>query len=162
MKHYLSILLCFVICLCFVSCDNKVTETTVNTDVSAVSEAPPEIIRNTSVVSNGKTVDLSVLSSTLAYSQISNIIDNYEEYLGTTITMSGLFNGIVSYGNKIYTCSINDATACCSLGFEFRLPNDEEPSGCNDGDIITVTGMLSSYTEDGTVYLELLDAAVTK
>ena len=65
-------------------------------------------------------VDLTVLSSTMVYSEVYNMMMTPENYIGKVVRMNGLcstFESVAVDGQEArvyYTCIIFDATACCS------------------------------------------------
>ena len=71
-------------------------------------------------------VDLTVLSSTMVYSEVYNMMVSPEEYVGKTVKMDGLFAYYhdEATGNFYFACIIQDATACCAQGIEFVLTED--------------------------------------
>ncbi len=115
-------------------------------------------------------VDLTQLSSTMVYSEVYNMINTPEDYIGKTVKMNGAFqlycqkmdeNGQPDFSYPIYyACVIADAAACCSQGLEFVLagnftyPDDYPEPGVD----ITVTGTFETYEEDGNLYCRLVDA----
>ncbi len=110
----------------------------------------------------GVDVDLTVLSSTMVYSEVYNIMVSPEEYVGKTIKMRGSYSGFYdsTTDNYYFTCIIQDATACCSQGIEFVLTDDyvypdDYPY---DGDMITVVGVFDTYIEGDYMYCTLRDA----
>ena len=58
-------------------------------------------------------VDLTVLSSTMVYSEVYNMMVSPEAYIGKTVKMEGLcaYYNDEQTGNDYYTCIIQDATA---------------------------------------------------
>lgn len=109
-------------------------------------------------------VDLSKLSTTVAYSELYNIMVNSDEYLGKVIRLSGELGYYQDpdTGAEYVACIVSDSTACCALGLEFVLPgNPSYPEDYPDpGVTFTVTGTLSSYDEYGTTYYHLINASV--
>ena len=114
-------------------------------------------------------VDLTVLSSTMVYSEVYNMLYFYpEDYYGKTVKMTGLFNvyqsvdenGVVLDMPVAYACIISDATACCAEGMEFVLegdyiyPDDYPELGAE----ITVIGEFQSYAENGIAWYHLVNA----
>lgn len=91
-------------------------------------------------------LDMSKMNTTMAYSQISNIMENPGEYLGKTIKMKGTFQMYKGVEQTYYICEISDSTACCSAGMEFVLEN-EPPAYPGLGTEITVTGEFETYLE---------------
>ena len=110
--------------------------------------------------SDGIDVDLTKMSSTMVYSEVLNMQQTPEKYLGKTVKMHGPFNVTELNDNRYFACLITDATACCSTGIEFVLsgdysyPDDYPPK---DTEII-VTGTFTTYKEGKSQYLQLKDA----
>ena len=107
-------------------------------------------------------VDLTVLSSTLVYSEVYNMMCDPDEYIGKTVKMEGLFSYYHddSTGKDYYACIIQDATACCAQGIEFVLTDDykypddyPEPGG-----EICVAGTFETYSEGNFIFMNLKDA----
>ncbi|MBR1586054.1 MAG: hypothetical protein IJ662_10980 [Clostridia bacterium] len=109
-------------------------------------------------------LDLSQMSGTIVYSQVSNILADPSAYTGKVIKMTGYYDVFedTSSGNTYFSCIIPDATACCAQGFEFvwagehAYPNDYPAPGTG----VTVTGRFETYTEDEYLYVHLVDADV--
>lgn len=115
--------------------------------------------------SGGIDVDLTVLSATMVYSEVFNMMVSPEKYIGKTIKMAGQFYS--SYDEirdrRYYACLIMDATACCAQGMEFVLDGDysypdDYPA---EGGAVCVTGVFDSYEEDGCAYATLRNARMT-
>ena len=75
-----------------------------------------------------------------------------EEYDGKIVRMKGLF-GI--YENEemqetIYACIVQDATACCANGLEFKLADGYDYP--EEGEEITITGEMKAMEYDGLPY----------
>ena len=100
---------------------------------------------------SGVDVDLTVLSSTMVYSEVYNMMMAPEEYVGKSVRMRGQFdiyqagdgNGNPLPDQVYLACVIADATAenYPELGAE-----------------ITVVGTFQSYEEKGDTYYHLADA----
>ena len=114
-------------------------------------------------------VDLTVLSSTMVYSEVYNMLYFYpEDYYGKTVKMTGQFNvyqwvdesGVVADMPVAYACIISDATACCAEGMEFVLKDDlAYPDDYPElGAEITVLGEFQSYEENGMTWYHLVNA----
>ena len=114
-------------------------------------------------------VDLTVLSSTMVYSEVYNMLYFYpEDYYGKNVKMTGQFNvyqwvdesGIVADMPVAYACIISDATACCAEGVEFVLEGDYTyPDDYPElGTEITVIGEFQSYEENGVTWYHLVNA----
>ena len=104
-------------------------------------------------------IDLTVMSSTMVYSEVYNMVLTPDDYVGRTIKMKGTcsFYHDDGTGKDYYACIIQDATQCCSKGIEFELTAKNYPK---DGETITVTGTFDVYTEEGdtTKYCTLRNA----
>lgn len=119
---------------------------------------------------NGIDVDLTRLSSTMVYSEVYNMVNHPQDYVGKKVKMNGAFSlycqrtdesGNPDFSYPIYyACVIADATACCSQGIEFvpegdfSYPDDFPALGTT----ITVTGTFQTYEEDGAQYCHLVNA----
>ena len=109
---------------------------------------------------DGIDVDLTVLSSTMIYSEVYNMMVTPEDYVGKVVKMSGTFNTFHddSTGQTYYLCVIQDATACCAQGMEFVL---KDPEGYpNEGEEVTVVGTFVTYMEGEDMYCTLSDSTV--
>ena len=118
--------------------------------------------------SNGVDVDLTVLSSTMVYSEVYNMLYNDPaHYLGKTVKAKGTFSiyqlvtdGVLQPDPVSYACIISDAAACCAEGMEFVLegdytyPDDYPELGAE----ITVIGEFQSYEENGMTWYHLVNA----
>ncbi len=141
MKRIVSIILCFLCVFTLVSCGSSESKDGEN-DVD---------------------LDLTKLSSTMVYSEVYNMMNTPENYLGRRVRMQGKFSVYQDpTSNAVYfACLIADATACCSQGVEFVLdgshsyPDDYPPLGTQ----ITVTGEFATYTEGGARYCHLIGAS---
>ena len=109
--------------------------------------------------SNNIDVDLTALSSTMVYAEVYSIVTNPDQYVGKTIKMSGPY--AVDYydqtGLYYHFVLIEDATACCAQGLEFRrngeysYPHDYPPEQTK----IEVSGVFEHYEELGQTYYYL-------
>jgi len=109
-------------------------------------------------------LDLSVMSGTVVYAQVYNLLCDPTTWLGKTIRMAGFYSAFQdqSTGMVYHACVIPDATACCAQGIEFVWSGEhawpeDYPEDAAD---ITVTGRLEIYEENGIKYLHLVDAEV--
>ncbi|MCD7764402.1 MAG: hypothetical protein LUI14_14705 [Lachnospiraceae bacterium] len=108
-------------------------------------------------------VDLTSLSSTVVYAEVSNMMTNPDKYEGKTVRMSGTFSVYEGEAKIYYACLIADATACCSQGIEFVLDGDfSYPDDYPElGSEITVSGIFDTYYEGEYMYVQLIDAEMT-
>ena len=82
--------------------------------------------KSTASGTEGIDVDLTVLSSTMVYSQVYEMVYFPENYVGQTVKMEGIYTHYHddTTGKDYYACFIQDATACCAQGIEFELTDD--------------------------------------
>ncbi len=112
----------------------------------------------------GVDVDLSVLSGTVVYGKVNDMVTNGKNYQGQIIRMEGLVSTIpvMQKGKQIdtlYSCVILDATKCCSQGIEFVIKEGAYPEiGAN----IVIQGRWDNYKLYGIDRYRLLDAVVIK
>ncbi|MBR0365589.1 MAG: hypothetical protein IJH94_02160 [Clostridia bacterium] len=109
-------------------------------------------------------VDLTRLSSTMVYSEVYNMMNEPEDYVGKVIRMDGNLNIYPSEEtNKVYyACIVADATACCAQGIEFAWAGEHEADDYPaENTLITVVGTFDSYDEDGMTYYHLRDAKMS-
>ena len=178
MKRIFCLLLaaCMMLSLC--ACGKDVGNDTLSSDeeASASAESIPtpkeqetsEESEQPQASSNGVDVDLTVLSSTIVYSEVYNMLYNDPaHYLGKTVKARGTFSiyqlvtdGVLQPDPVSYACIISDAAACCAEGMEFVLegdltyPDDYPKLGTE----ITVIGEFQSYEENGMTWYHLVNA----
>ena len=128
----------------------------------------PEEPEQPQASADGVEVDLTVLSSTMVYSEVYNMLYyDQESYYGKTVKANGIFaiyqmvvDGVTQPAPVAYACIIADATACCAEGMEFVLegdytyPDDYPELGAE----ITVIGEFQSYEENGMTWYHLVNA----
>ena len=178
MKRIFCLLLaaCMMLSLC--ACGKDVGNDTLSSDeeASASAESIPtpkeqetsEESEQPQASSNGVDVDLTVLSSTIVYSEVYNMLYNDPaHYLGKTVKARGTFSiyqlvtdGVLQPDPVSYACIISDAAACCAEGMEFVLEGDlTYPDGYPElGTEITVIGEFQSYEENGMTRYHLVNA----
>ena len=134
-----------------------------STDDIAVSENKSTSEFETSAdIGDGEIdIDLTQLSSTMVYSQVYDMVNNGDNYLGKKVKVKGPFSYFQETdGREFFAVLVSDATACCSQGIEFVL--DGEHTYPNDypelGTEITVTGEFDYYKEGYATYCQLLHA----
>lgn len=113
---------------------------------------------------NAVDVDLTALSSTMLYSEVSNMTQSPEGYMGKTVKIRGKYNYYhdAASGNDYFNCLVSDATACCSAGLEFVLTDaysfpDDYPE--QDAEIC-VMGVFDTYFEGENRYCTLRNATL--
>ena len=110
-------------------------------------------------------IDLTQVSSTLVYSEVFNMVNNPEDYIGKVVKMTGVFAVYEdeTTGSVYFACISQDATACCSQGIEFvpqgdfTYPDDFPELGTE----ITVRGTFGTYMEGDQLYVTLYDAEMS-
>ena len=139
------------------------TETESDTTLSA-SDPIDETLTTTFAADENVDVDLTVLSATMVFSTVYDMLVDPDLFLGKVVKMNGLFTYYYDEENDLYyyACIILDATACCSSGMEFVLAGDYTfPDDFpEDGAEITVTGVYELYDEDGFTFCRLANASM--
>lgn len=109
-------------------------------------------------------VDLTILESSMVYAQCYDMVYNPDVYTGKTVRVKGPFAYYQDEktNKEYFAVLISDATACCSQGIEFVLEGEhvypeDYPA---ESDEITVVGTYNCYEEDGSPYVQLLNAHI--
>ena len=105
-------------------------------------------------------IDLSELTSIMAYCEVCNIISDLDNNKGKRIKIRGLLEYYEDpeTKEKTFGCTVMDATACCSLGLMFVPVDDTNlPEKYS---IVNVTGVLEVYEKDGYELCRLKNAIV--
>ena len=104
---------------------------------------------------NGE-IDLTQMSSTMVYSYVFNLMYDPTPFIGKRFRIQGIYDeNYWAENDTTYHCIlIPDATACCAQGIEFVL-TDENASYPQPADDIEINGILTTYIEDDTPYIEI-------
>ena len=133
-----------------------------DSSIAVVPEVPTVMEEYQEEAAPGVDVDLTVLSSTMVYSEVYNIMISPDDYKGKVVKMKGQFVPYYdeSTGNYYFACFISDATACCSQGIEFILTDEYSyPEDYpQEGDTICVVGTFDTYMEGENMYCTLRNA----
>ena len=162
-----SILFC---CLFITGCSQRnFTEEAIQrqittTSVSATSSEISKTTTERTPISTGELVDLTILSSTMVYSEVFNMINDSDSYIGKTIRATGNFSYYQDPTTKkeYFAIIVQDALGCCAQGIEFVLQGEH----CYPQDYpeleseITIEGTFSTYTDDTGTYIQLQDAVL--
>lgn len=113
---------------------------------------------------DGVDLDLSELSSSIAYAQIYNMKYTPDDYIGKTVKIRGQFAYYENPDTKVryFACIITDGTGCCSQELEFipvgehAYPDDYPTIGSE----ITVTGTCEVHEKNEYRYCRLVNATV--
>lgn len=162
---FLAVAVFSCVTILFVSCAKKTTSVEPYEEVSSVGE--PLATESASAAQQNIDVDLTVMSSTMVYAEVFNMLIEPEQYVGKTVKMSGdffVYKPVLADGTEsdrnFYACVIADATACCVQGMEFSLEEikkypEEYPE---QGSQITVVGTFEIYEELGVSGIRIKDA----
>ncbi len=130
------------------------------------SEDEPEELTKETAEEGDIDVDLTVLSSTMVYSEVYNMMVKPDDYIGKTVKMTGMYSYYHddATGNDYHACIIQDATACCAQGIEFTTTDDfKYPDDYPEmGDDVTVIGRFDIYYEGDFCFMTLLDARIVE
>jgi len=126
------------------------------------AERPGALTTAAATVSDaGVDIDLTAMSSTMVFAEVSNMMISPEDYVGKTVRMRG--EAVSTYYDETettyYSVIVADATACCAQGLEYLL-SDADAEYPADGMEITVSGQFEMYEELGMPYCRLRQAAV--
>jgi len=105
-------------------------------------------------------VDLTLLSSTMIYAEVYNIMSDPDAYVGKTIKLRGLYaSGYYEPTEQWYHFAIiPDATACCSGGLEFLwVGGGDFPETDTEVEIV---GVFEPYDEFGETYYRINSSSV--
>ncbi len=140
-KNIMLIMLATILALTFASCSGQ-----------EEPEQPAE----------GIDIDLTVMSSTMVYSQVYDMMLNPTEYDGKSIKLEGTFySEYYELTNTTYNfVIINDATGCCPQGLEFA-PIEEGTELPEQGAMIEMTGTFDKYDEGNNSYYRINADSIT-
>ncbi|MCL2815661.1 MAG: hypothetical protein FWD23_13775 [Oscillospiraceae bacterium] len=104
-------------------------------------------------------IDLTLLSGTMVYAEVYNMMTQPDDYMGKSIKMNGLYYTAYYEETGLYYhyVIIEDATACCQQGMEF-LWNGEHSYPVDypeESSKVEVVGVFGSYDELGKTYYYL-------
>jgi hypothetical protein len=127
-----------------------------------VSASPAETVQEPQEQprsADGVDVDLTQMSATMVFAEVSSILYMPDDYVGKVIRMEGtaVSSTDPETGVVYHAVIIQDATACCASGLEYLLAEGEYPP---DETEVTVTGEFELYAENGVLYGRLKDAAL--
>lgn len=132
------------------------------------SSAPPAASPTVSAQPAGDgDVDLTAMSSTMVYAEVSNMMWEPERYLGRTVKLRGEYVVYHDEENDEYyhAVIITDALACCAQGLEFVWSGehtypDDYPE---DGAEIEIAGIFQIGQAEGYsyIYIETDEVVVT-
>ena len=161
MKRVLCLLLALTAAFSLAACGDDAPTGTGNTAVPNVNE----LLNVSSTPANKYAtvdIDLTAMSSTVAYSMVAKMWEEPDKYRGKTVRMKGAFAYTQQGNNYYYACVVTDTTACCSQWIEFvtadaRTKPADFPS---QGTEITVAGVFGTYNEGDSLYCQLSDAVM--
>lgn len=109
-------------------------------------------------------LDLTVLSSTMVYAEVYNMMSAPNDYIGKSIRIKGIFSVYQEPETQKVYCGVivQDATACCAQGFDVVMPDgsrypDDYPPAQSE---VTVVGTIQAdrtLEEYGILILRLED-----
>ncbi len=136
---------------------------TKNESVVETSEATESVEPHLyGVPEEGIDLDLTVLSGTMVYSEVYNMVNDPKQYVGKSVKIQGAFEiyDDALNGENVYACIVKDAAACCATGIEFkRAGNPVYPDDYpKRGKEIIVKGIFDIYEDGDKKYFTLKDA----
>ena len=172
MKKIICLLIISVLIISLAACSgDKSAESSSSVATTDSPKSDPTIVTNDGTRTDNQTdapktegvdVDLTTMSATMVYSEVLNMQQKPDEYMGKIVKMKGPFNVTETEDNRYYACVIKDATACCTTGIEFVWAGDHTyPDDYPEKDQeITVIGTFNVYSEGNSKYLQLKNAEV--
>ena len=103
--------------------------------------------------------DLTQISDTMLYATLVNIVNDAPSHIGETIRFSGVAVSEAVNDMVYHAVLVSDVTACCSVGLEYELPEQNYPE---DNTAVTVQGVFDTYVDeyDGYTYCVLRNAEI--
>lgn len=122
---------------------------------------------NSSKADKSVDLDLSTMSATAIYSEVSNMMTDPKKYVGKTIKVKGYYTVSIdpSTGERYTYCLIPDATECCQQGLLFKLKKGEASKLPAEEKRFVISGKftLKTLPEDkNATYVELENAKIYK
>jgi hypothetical protein len=136
----------FLLCLLLVGCDSAPQAVSPGADGSADVEN-----------------DLTQMSGNMVYGYVFAMLNEPETHLGQSFRLRGTYDRMVdeAAGQTYHFIFIADAAACCAEGMEFVLI-DEDAAYPTLGAQIEITGIYSSYEDEGLNYLRIEADSLTE
>ena len=104
-------------------------------------------------------VDLSAMSATMAFAEVTQMTRQPQLYDGATVTMRGglmMFVVDETTGVGNYSCYVEDATKCCQRGIGFTIDEPlEDTSFLVEGTQVVVRGTFEIYDVDGRHFVRI-------
>ena len=178
MKKVLLIALC-IAALALTGCgQNETLDTTANTLATAAPTQTVQIVQTESPTaapvfseeteapaaeSSVAEIDLTNMSATMVYSYVFNMFSAPDAFIGQRFKIQGIYDEwLWEEANQTYHyVIIADATACCAQGLEFVL-TDESAAYPQPGDEIEISGVFSTYEEEGNLYIQIVADSIKK
>ncbi len=111
-------------------------------------------------------IDLSAVSRSTAYAELSFLAYEPSLYVGKTIRLTGSFTSAYDeeLGETFYGCEIADVTACCRQGLDFAAAPAYAAlvAELSQGEKITVQGVFERYELQGITLYRLGGAQITR
>lgn len=132
------------------------------TSETTKNEQTDETGNTTEKKDNDVDVDLTAMSSTMAYSQSYYMVSEPEKYVGKTVKVKGpyaIYYNDTEEGREYFPAVlVADFAGCCGQGFEFLLQGQEFPNGYPTTDCtITIVGRFETYDYLGDTFVHLVD-----
>ena len=109
----------------------------------------------------GVDLDLTRLSSTMAYAALTNVVTDPNPYLGKMIKIKGQFDAFRDRDGNFYCgVTVTDPTACCASGLDclfkskYEYPKDYPEPGSD----VTVAGRFAIHQDGKKSVYRLVDA----
>lgn len=123
---------------------------------------PPAPTGEPPAPADGIDVDLTSMSSTMVFAEVSNMMYMPDDYIGKVVRMRGTAVSMTDpqTGVTYHAVIIQDATACCASGIDYLLVG--EAAYPPDETEVTVTGEFELYEDGDAIYARLKDACLSE
>ena len=105
-------------------------------------------------------LDLTGLSSTMAYAALCDLLLAPEDHLGQTVRLNGVCSSYQDAltGESIPICTVADGPGCCVQGVEYILADGESYPA--DGTTVLLTGIFTAFDLNGSTWYRLEDVTI--
>ncbi len=139
------------------------SETESTPKATTLSPAPTTSISANMAPTDSEVVDLTLLSQTMVYSALNDMMVSPANYAGKIVKISGitLSDYDENANQHYYYIVVYDAAACCQQGLEYRLAGNDYPP---DDIEVTVKGVFEpyEYQTGGQVFYRLNQATIAR
>ena len=109
-------------------------------------------------------VDLTAMSSTMVFAEVTQMTRTPTQYDGAQVTMRGflmVYDVDPSTGVGNYSCLVQDATKCCQRGLAFTVTSPlDDTSMLVEGNEVIIRGTFEIYEIGGRRFVRIADCTI--